>query len=105
MKASAFSYTRAASVADALRILGAHGDKAKLLSGGQSLMPAMNLRLLAPELLVDIGGLGELGGIAGSRDVLRVGGAPRHVDIAASAEIAAHAPLLVEAIAHIAHPA
>jgi len=105
MKASAFSYARATSVADALRLLGAHGDKAKLLSGGQSLMPAMNLRLLAPELLVDIGGLTELRGIAVSGDVLRVGAVTRHVEIAGSADIAVHAPLLVEAIAHVAHPA
>src|SRR3954454_17105075 len=100
MKASAFSYTRAASVADALPILGAHGDRAKLLSGGQSLMPALNLRLLAPELLVDIGGLGEPRGVAVAGDPLRIGPLPRHADIANSAEIAAHAPLLVEAIAH-----
>ena len=55
MKASAFSYARATSVANALELLVAHGDKAKVLSGGQSLMPAMNLRLISPELIVDIG--------------------------------------------------
>ena len=49
MKASAFSYARATSVVNALELLGAHGDKAKVLSGGQSLMPAMNLRLISPE--------------------------------------------------------
>ncbi len=55
MKASAFSYARATSVGNALELLAAHGDGAKVLSGGQSLMPAMNLRLISPELLVDIG--------------------------------------------------
>ena len=60
MKASAFDYARATSVANALELLAAHGDKAKVLSGGQSLMPAMNLRRLSPELLVDIGELAEL---------------------------------------------
>ena len=64
MKASAFSYARATSVANALELLGAHGDRAKVLSGGQSLMPAMNLRLISPELIVDIGELVELRGIA-----------------------------------------
>ena len=64
MKASAFSYARATSVMNALELLAAHGDGAKVLSGGQSLMPAMNLRLISPELLVDIGELAELRGIA-----------------------------------------
>jgi aerobic carbon-monoxide dehydrogenase medium subunit len=48
MKASAFAYARATSVVNALELLVAHGDKAKVLSGGQSLMPAMNLRLISP---------------------------------------------------------
>jgi carbon-monoxide dehydrogenase medium subunit len=105
MKASAFAYARATSVADALALLVAHGDGAKVLSGGQSLMPAMNLRLIAPELIVDIGGLAELRGVAVSGDVLKVGALTRHADLLRSPEIAAHAPLLAEAVAHIAHPA
>jgi carbon-monoxide dehydrogenase medium subunit len=105
MKASAFSYARATSVMNALELLGANGDKAKVLAGGQSLMPAMNLRLISPELIVDIGELAELRGIAVGGDLLRIGALTRHVDIARSAEIATHAPLLAEAIAHVAHPA
>ena len=105
MKASAFSYARATSVGNALELLVAHGDKAKVLSGGQSLMPAMNLRLISPELIVDIGEISELRGIAVSGGVLTIGALTRHVDLANSSEIAAHAPLLTEAIAHVAHPA
>jgi aerobic carbon-monoxide dehydrogenase medium subunit len=105
MKASAFSYARATSVSNALELLVAHGDKAKVLSGGQSLMPAMNLRLISPELIVDIGELAELRGIAATGDVVRIGALTRHVDLARSGEIAAHAPLLTQAIAHVAHPA
>src|ERR1700681_69474 len=105
MKASAFSYARATSVVNALELLVAHGDKAKVLSGGQSLMPAMNLRLISPELIVDIGEIAELRGIAVSSDVLTVGALTRHVDLARSPEIAVHAPLLTEAIVHVAHPA
>jgi carbon-monoxide dehydrogenase medium subunit len=105
MKASAFSYARATSVANALELLGAHGDRAKVLSGGQSLMPAMNLRLISPELIVDIGELAELRGIAVSGDVLSIGSLTRHVDLQRSPEVAAHAPLLTEAVAHVAHPA
>ena len=105
MKASAFSYARATSVGNALELLAAHGDGAKVLSGGQSLMPAMNLRLISPELIVDIGGIAELRGIAVKDDVLTIGALTRHVDLLGSPEIAAHAPLLTEAVAHIAHPA
>ena len=105
MKASAFAYARATSVANALELLAAHGEKAKVLSGGQSLMPAMNLRLISPELIVDIGELAELRGIAVKGGVLTIGALTRHVDLLKSPEIAAHAPLLTDAVAHVAHPA
>jgi carbon-monoxide dehydrogenase medium subunit len=105
MKASAFSYARATSVGNAIELLIAHGDGAKVLSGGQSLMPAMNLRLVAPELIVDIGDLAELRGIAVSGGMVKIGALTRHADLLKSSEIAAHAPLLTDAIAHVAHPA
>lgn len=105
MKASAFNYTRASSVVDALELLARHGDQAKVLSGGQSLMPALNLRLSAPDLLVDIGAIAELRGVTVANGVLRIGALTRHVDVLKSADIAKHAPLLTEAIAHVAHPA
>src|SRR3954469_24890177 len=104
MKASAFAYARAASVEHALELLIAHGEAAKVLSGGQSLMPAMNLRLISPELIIDIGELTELRGIAVTEKTLRIGALTRHVDLARSPDVAAHAPLLAEAIAHVAHP-
>jgi aerobic carbon-monoxide dehydrogenase medium subunit len=105
MKASAFSYARATSVTNAIELLAAHGGGAKVLSGGQSLMPAMNLRLISPELIVDIGDIAELRGIAVTGNTLRIGALTRHVDIQNSPEIAAHVPLLTEAIGHVAHPA
>lgn len=105
MKASAFAYTRATSVANALELLGMHGEKAKVLSGGQSLLAAMNLRLIAPELVIDIGDLAELRGVVVKRDVLTIGALTRHADLLKSSEIAAHAPLLKDAVAHVAHPA
>jgi carbon-monoxide dehydrogenase medium subunit len=105
MKASAFSYARATSVANALELLVGHGDKAKVLSGGQSLMPAMNLRLISPELIIDIGEIAELRGIALRGGILSIGALTRYVDLLRSPEIAAHAPLLAEAVAHVAHPA
>jgi aerobic carbon-monoxide dehydrogenase medium subunit len=105
MKASAFAYARATSVTDALQLLAAHGEGAKVLSGGQSLMPAMNLRLISPELVVDIGEIAELRGIEVKGDRLHIGALTRHVDLQRSPEVARHAPLLTEAIAHVAHPA
>jgi aerobic carbon-monoxide dehydrogenase medium subunit len=105
MKASAFAYARATSLDNALELLHAHGDRAKVLSGGQSLMPAMNLRLIAPDLIVDIGGLAELRGMVLQGTMLRIGALTRHVDVLNSPEVDAFAPLLREAVAHIAHPA
>lgn len=105
MKASAFAYARATSVANALELLAVHGEKAKVLSGGQSLIPAMNLRLVSPELIVDIGDLRELRGIAVRGGTLVIGALTRHADLLKSSEIAAHAPLVAAAVAHVAHPA
>jgi len=105
MKAADFAYARAASVEDAVALLATHGDRAKLLSGGQSLLPAMNLRLISPELIIDIGGIAELRGIAVTGNTVRIGALTRHVDVQRSPEIAAHTPLLKEAITHVAHPA
>jgi carbon-monoxide dehydrogenase medium subunit len=103
MKAAALVYARATSIDDALQLLASLGDRAKVLSGGQSLIPAMNLRLISPELLVDIGGIGELREITTSGDTLRIGALARHVDLLGSPQVAAHAPLLAEAVAQIAH--
>jgi carbon-monoxide dehydrogenase medium subunit len=105
MKASAFDYARATSIGNALELLAAHGERAKIISGGQSLMPAMNLRLISPELLVDIGAIAKLRGIALRNNVIHIGALTRHVDLLKSAEIAEQAPLLLEAVAHVAHPA
>jgi carbon-monoxide dehydrogenase medium subunit len=105
MKAADFAYARAASVEDAVALLATHGDRAKLLSGGQSLLPAMNLRLISPELIIDIGGIAELRGIAVTGNTVRIGALTRQVDVQRSPEIAAHTPLLKEAITHVAHPA
>src|SRR6202166_4574116 len=79
MKASAFAYARATSVVNALQLLAAHGDNAKVLAGGQSLMPAMNLRLISPELIVDIGGVAHVAHPA-IRNKGTIGGSLAHAD-------------------------
>jgi carbon-monoxide dehydrogenase medium subunit len=105
MKASAFAYARATSVANALELLVLHGEKAKVLSGGQSLIPAMNLRLISPELIVDIGDIKELRGISVKGETLVIGALTRHADLLKSSDIVKCAPLLAAAVAHVAHPA
>jgi carbon-monoxide dehydrogenase medium subunit len=105
VKAAAFDYVRARSVAEALELLVRHGDGAKLLAGGQSLLPALNLRLSAPEILIDISRLDELRGITVTPAGLRIGALTRHAELQQSPLIAEHAPLLAQAIAHVAHPA
>lgn len=105
MKAPAFDYVRPHSLPDALALLREHGERAKIIAGGQSLVPALNLRLLAPAIIVDIGALNELRGITISNDIVRIGALTRHVDLQRSAGIAQHVPLVAQAIARVAHPA
>src|SRR5579871_4173366 len=105
MKAPAFAYARATSVDGALEMLALHGEKAKLLSGGQSLLPAMNLRLISPEIVIDISDLAELQGIEVRGGVLCIGALTRHAELLASPQIGTFAPLLAEAVRHVAHPA
>ncbi len=104
MKAPAFDYLRPSSLDDAIKLLGAHPD-AKLIAGGQSLLASLNLRLSQPSHLIDIGRLAELRGISVNGGVLRIGALTRHAETMASPEIAAHAPLLTQAIHHVAHAA
>ena len=103
MKAPAFAYAKPASLAEALELLARPG--AKVLAGGQSLIPSLNLRLSAPELLVDISGLYSLKGIKLEGQRVRIGALTTHAQIENSPEIRKHLPLLAEAAPHIAHPA
>lgn len=105
MKAPKFDYERAESVAHALQLLKAAGPDARIIAGGQSLVPALNARMAAPNVLIDIGALDELRGVALHGDRLRIGALTRHADIMRSPLIARHAPLMAEAVHHIAHPA
>ncbi len=101
---SSFAYHRASSVDDAIAALVEHGEEAKLLAGGHSLLPLMKLRLANPEVLVDLGRLGELRGIELDGDVVRIGALTRHHDLETSAVLAQHAPLLAHAAGHVGDP-
>lgn len=105
MKAPPFAYLRAGSLAEVLDALERHGESAKILAGGQSLMPTLNMRLASPALLIDITRLSELGGIQVNGQAVHIGALTTHAAVARSAAIRQHLPLLAAAVPHIAHPA
>lgn len=105
MKAAAFDYARPSSLAEVLHLLAEHGDQARVLAGGQTLLATLNMRLSDPSLLIDIGGIESLKGISVQGDALRVGATVTHSEIESSALVARHAPLLAMAVPHIGHRA
>ena len=105
MKAPAFDYVRATSLPQVFGLLLQHGDAARLLAGGQTLVATLNMRLSEPALLIDINALDALRGITLAAGSLRIGALVTHAEIEASALVAQHAPLLAQAAPHIAHRA
>lgn len=103
MKPAAFTYHRPTSPEEALALLARHGGDAKIIAGGQSLVPMMNMRLAAPAHLIDINDLTELARIRLDGDGLDVGALARHRQIADSALALKHCPLLVRAARTIGH--
>ncbi len=105
MKPASFKYVAAASLDHALALKAEHGDEARFLAGGQSLIPAMNFRLARPEVLIDINGLTELSGIDRSEaGRLRVGALTRYRSLERDADFLGACPLFADALPHIAHP-
>ena len=105
MKAHSFAYQRAGSMAAACALLAEHAGNARILAGGQSLIPTLNLRLSQPELLIDISHLADLRGIRVAGNEMVIGALTRHADIERSADVQRLFPTLAEAARHIAHPA
>lgn len=105
MKPAPVGYTRPQSVADAIQALADLGPEAKVLAGGQSLVPLMSLRLARPEYLVDINRLTELSYIDVAAGAVAVGALTRHAALLGSAEATAAQPLLAQALHCVAHPA
>jgi len=105
VKAPAFAYVKPKSLAEVFDLLERHGAGARILAGGQSLVASLNLRLSAPEVLVDITGLPGLGGIRVEGKTLRIGALVTQRELEQSAEIARHLPLIAQAVPHIAHVA
>jgi len=105
VKAPPFAYARARNLTDVFELLARHGERARILAGGQSLLASLNMRLAAPRVLIDITRVSGLAGIAVRGGKVRIGALTTHADIQRSPEIAKHLPLLAQAAPHIAHPA
>jgi carbon-monoxide dehydrogenase medium subunit len=101
MIAAAFDYYRPSSLADALTLLARHGDDARALAGGHSLVPAMKLRLAEPRVLVDLSRVPELRGIVEEDGGIVIGAMTTHAELAASPLLAAKCPLFVKAAPQI----
>jgi CO/xanthine dehydrogenase FAD-binding subunit len=105
MKPAPFKYIAASSLDHALSLKAHHGDEARFLAGGQSLIPTMNFRLARPSVLIDINGLRDLAGVAraGSGDI-RIGALTRYCDLERDGGFLSSCPLFADALPHIAHP-
>ena len=101
---AAFDYVRAGTADEAIAMIGEHGDEAKFLAGGHSLLPLMKLRLAQPTVLVDIGRLADLSYIREDGDVIAIGALTRHTDVEHSDVLAQHVPLLAHATSHVGDP-
>jgi carbon-monoxide dehydrogenase medium subunit len=100
-----FDYVRASSLDDAVRALDEGGEDAKVIAGGQSLLPLLRLRLANPELLVDVGSLSDLRGVRDYGDSLLIGALTTHDELMRDPLVAQHCGLLAEAAGTVADPA
>lgn len=104
MKPSPFEYYAPNSIEQALELMREYGDEAKILAGGQSLVPAMNFRIVQPSVLVDVNRVPELGYIRENDSMLSIGTMTRERHLEFDQLIAERCPLLAEALPFIAHP-
>ncbi len=104
MKPALFEYHAPRSLEEALTLKKEHGDEAKILAGGQSLVPAMNFRVVQPSLLIDLNRVNELSFIREDGNTIRIGAMARERHLEFDATIAKQTPLLHEAVPFIAHP-
>ena len=104
MKPAPFKYVFATSLEHALTLKAEHGDEARFLAGGQSLIPTMNFRLARPSVLIDINGLKEMAGVDNADGDIRVGALTRYRDLERNSDFLKSCPLFAEALPHIAHP-
>jgi carbon-monoxide dehydrogenase medium subunit len=98
---AAFEYVRAGSAEEAISLIGEHGDDAKFLAGGHSLLPLMKLRLAQPTVIIDIGRITDLSYIRDAGDHIAIGALTRHTDVEQSTVLAEHVPLLAHAASYV----
>jgi len=103
LKAASFEYARAASLAEACALLATHGDSAKLIAGGQSLVPMMAMRLVRPAFLVDINEIAGLKFVKIEKDAARIGACTRQCVVERDDALTARVPLLRQALAWVGH--
>ena len=103
MKPAPFDYVRAESVDEAVSVLAEHGDEARVLAGGQSLMPMLNMRLVRPEILVDISGLPELAHIEAEGGAVAIGASITQGELADWPELETALPVVAAALPHVGH--
>lgn len=103
MKPPRFAYHDPTTIEEVLELLHLHGDEAKLLAGGQSLIPVLNMRLTSPKVLIDLGRIPSLAFIRAEADHLAIGAMTRHAAVERSALVAQRQPLLAEAIHQVGH--
>jgi CO/xanthine dehydrogenase FAD-binding subunit len=103
MKAPPFEYARATSVDEVCDLLRRHGDEAKVIAGGQSLVPMMAMRLLRPAWLIDINEIAALKFIATEAEFVRTGACARQVSLERNAALGVCLPLLKQALAWVGH--
>jgi carbon-monoxide dehydrogenase medium subunit len=99
-----FDYVRAESAEEAISLVAQHGDEAKFIAGGHSLLPMMKLRLAQPSVLIDIGRLSDLSYIRDEGDHVAIGAMTRHMDVETSDLLKEHVPLLAHAAGHVGDP-
>ncbi len=105
MKSPSFDYVKPATLNDVFALLAQHGDSARIIAGGQTLLATLNMRLSEPQLLIDINGVPGLRGISLQENCVRIGAMTRHSEIEESSLIAQHMPLLAMTAPHVAHKA
>lgn len=103
MKPPRFDYHDPKTVAEAIALLSEHGEDAKLLAGGQSLIPVLNMRLARPQVLIDLNRVEGLAYIREEDGLLKIGAMTRHAEVERSPLVAARQPLLAEAMRHVGH--
>lgn len=103
MKPGKFNYIRAASLAEALEALARHGEDARILAGGQSLVPMMNFRLVQPKVLIDISAIEALSYVRLERAHIEVGASATQARLMAWPQLAAASPLIAKALPHVGH--